>query len=182
MRRTLLLLTTGLMLAACVNVGPGTTAPPIVVPSVPPINLPSIPPINLPSLPPFDIPSGLLPGGTGKCDFITPQEVGAIFGTTPTVIDDSSGACTFSMGIPTVVVSIESGTDLASSKLFLGNTAKDVTVGGLPAVTGVFIGQPTVHVQRGSDQLQVLGVLTGSDDATIAKLVQVANIAVTRWP
>ncbi len=165
-----MLAATGLLVAAC----GGVTVPNF-----------TIPPINIPSLPPFDIPSGLLPTtnpNAAPCPYITAAEVGAIMGSTPT-ITDSNEPCTFTFSnFSVITVSTETGTDLNTSKILFGASAKDITVAGLPAATGVFIGQPAVHVQRGSDQMQVLGILTGSDDATIQKLVQIATTAVSRWP
>jgi hypothetical protein len=70
---------------------------------------------------------------------------------------------------------------MAGAQILLGTTLKQITVGSDQAVTGVFIGQPMVLVQRGGNQIQVLGVLTGSDDGTIAKIVQVAQLADSRW-
>jgi len=155
-----------MLVVACGGVGPGFTLPPVSIPSIPPIN----------------IPSGLLPTSSGACTLVTAAEVGGIMGTTPTLTDTSDG-CTFTMpNFSTINISVEPNSEISTSKILFGTTAKDTTVAGLAAVTGVFIGQPAVHVQRGSDQLQVLGILTGSDDATVAKLVQIATLAVSRWP
>lgn len=168
MRRPLSLLAAALLVVGCGGIG----------------SLPNftIPPINLQSLPPFTIPSGLLPTSSGVCTFITPAEMATIWGSEPTLTDTSDG-CTFTFSnFSTVNISTETNTTLESSKFLFGTTAKDLTIGGLPATSGAFIGQPAVHVQRGTDQLQVLGILTGSDEATIAKLVQVATLAVSRWP
>ena len=170
MRRLILLAATGLLVAACGGVG---------VPNF------TIPPINIPTLPPFDIPSGLLPTtnpNAAACTLVTAAEVGSIMGSTPSVTD-SSEPCTFTFpNFSTIAVSAENGTDLNTSKILFGQSAKDIQVAGLPAATGVFIGQPAVHVQKGANQLQVLGILTGSDDATIQKLVQIATVAVGRMP
>jgi hypothetical protein len=164
MRRLLSLFAVGLMAAACGGIGaPGFT----------------LPPINLQSLPPFVLPSGII-GGSGDCPFVTPAEVTSIMGSTPTISNYSDGDCSFTFSnLGTVVVSTESDTDLATAKAGLGQSAKDITVGNLPGVSGTvpFINQPIVYVQLGADQLQVLGVLLPNDDATINKLVQVATIA-----
>lgn len=168
MRRLLSLLAVALLVVGCGGIG----------------SLPNftIPPINLQSLPPFTIPSGLLATSSGACAFITPEEMATIWGSAPTLTDTSDG-CSFTFSnFSTVNVSTESNSEIASSKFLFGDSAKDITVGGLAGVTGVFVGQPAVHVQRGTDQMQVLGILTGSDDATIAKLVQVATLAISRWP
>ena len=158
MRRSISLAVVGILVVACGGVGPGFTIPPI------------------------NIPSGLLPTGSGACTLVTVAEVGTIMGSAPTLTDTSDG-CTFTMSnFSTVNVSTEPGSDLQASRFLFGDTARDITIGNLPALTGVFVGQPAVHVQRGSEQMQVLGILTGSDDATIAKLVQIATIAVSRWP
>ena len=172
-----------LVLTACVNLAPGQTVPPINVPSMPPINIPSMPPINFPSIPPFNIPSGLIPGGTGTCALITPAEVGSIFGGTPAFTDDSSGGCTFTLGdMRTFSVSIEQGTDIQQTRFLFGDTVRDITVGGLPALTGALLGGfPSVYVQKGSDALQITGFMA-NDEQTMAQLVQVATIAVSRWP
>ena len=174
MRRLLSLFAVGLLAAACGGIGaPGFT----------------LPPINIPSLPPFGgLPSGgiILPGQSvdpsAFCRVITTAEMGAIMGATPSIQEGEVESCTYVFpNFSTIVVSTSANEDLQTSKFLFGNTAKDITVGGLPAVSGSFIGQPAVHVQRGTDQLQVLGILTGSDDATIAKLGQIAEIAVSRW-
>jgi hypothetical protein len=79
-------------------------------------------------------------------------------------------------------VSIEQGSDIQSTRFLFGDTARDITVGGLPALSGALLGGfPSVYVQRGSDALQITGFMA-TDDATIAQLVQVATIALTRWP
>jgi len=163
---------TGLLVAACGGLGGVANF--------------TIPPIVIPSLPPFDIPSGLLgstdPNSTA-CAWATPAEIGSIMGSTPQITEAEGTSCTYTFpNFSAVVISTDSGSDLSTSKILFGDSAKDITVGGLPAVSGAFIGQPAVHVQRGIDQLQVLGVLTGSDDATVQKLVQIATLAVSRWP
>jgi len=79
-------------------------------------------------------------------------------------------------------VTTSTDSDLSSSQVLLGSTAKQTTIGGFPAVTGSFIGQAIVFVQKApGQQLEVLGILTGADDATLAKLSQVAQLAVSRW-
>jgi hypothetical protein len=173
MRRLLSLFAVGLMVAACGGIGaPGFT----------------IPPINIPSLPPFQLPSGgiNIPGTSvdpsAFCRVITPAEVGTIMGATPSITEGTVESCTYTFpNFSTIVVSTSANQDLQTSKFLFGNSAKDITVNGLPAVSGSFIGQPAVHVQRGTDQLQVLGILTGADEATINKLVQIATIAGSRW-
>jgi hypothetical protein len=167
------------------------TIPPVNVSSIPPINLPSIPAIAIPTFPPITLPSGIeLPPGllpsadanSGVCLLVSPGEISNVMGSQATVTDNSDGSCTYTFAnFSAVVVSTESG-DLSGLKFVLGNTAKDISVAGSPGITGVLIGQPVVYVQKGSGYLQVLGVLTGSDDATIAKLVQLATIAVGRMP
>ena len=168
MRRLLSLFAVGLMAAACGGIGaPGFT----------------IPPINLQSLPPFELPSGVT-AGTGSCALVTAQEVATIMGSAPQITNDDAGDCTFTFSnFSTIGVTTESGSDLASTKSLLGTSAKDITVGNLPGVTGIlpFVNQPVVYVQRGSDQLQVIGFLLPADDATIAKLTQIATIAASRW-
>lgn len=104
-------------------------------------------------------------------------------GATATLTDATDGDCTFTFSnFSSVNISAEYNTDLQSTRFLFGTTAKDITVGGLPAIQGVFIGQPAIYVQKSANQLQVLGILTGSDDATIAKLFQIATLAVSRWP
>jgi hypothetical protein len=150
------------------------------------ISIPSIPPIQ--SFPPIlpsggTLPPGVIPSASGTCALITPAEIGAAMGGTATLTDTSGGDCTFTFSnFSSVIITIESSTDLQSAKIIFGATAKDITVAGLPAIQGVFMGQPAVYVQKGARQLQVQGVLTGSDDATIAKLIQVATLAVSRLP
>jgi hypothetical protein len=151
------------------------------------ISIPSIPsfapfPSNaLPSGP--TLPPGVLPSDSGTCAFMTSAELGAIMGGAATLTDTSNGDCTFTMSnFSSVSISVESDTDLQGAHILFGTTAQDITVGGLPAVSGVFIGQPAIYVQKGGSQLQVMGILTGSDEATMGKLVQVATLALSRWP
>jgi hypothetical protein len=175
----------GLLLASCATIGPGTTIPPINIPS---FSLPSfaIPSFQLPpgfTLPPVTLPSGLSTGG--ECPFISAAEVTTIMGSAPISSNTNDGTCQFTFqNFSGVNVSIESGSDLTTSRFLFGDSAKDQTVAGLPALSGTVIiaGQPAVHVQRGADQLQVLGILTGTDDAAFAKLHQVAAIAVSHGP
>jgi hypothetical protein len=172
MRRLLSLFAVGLLATGCASIGPGFT----------------IPPINIPSLPPFELPSGgiNIPGqsvdANALCRVVSPAEMAAIMGATPSITEGTVESCSYTFpNFSTVVISTSANEDLQTSKFLFGNTAKDTTVGGLPAVSGSFIGQPAVNVQRGTDQLQVLGILTGSDEATIAKMQQIAELAVSRW-
>src|SRR4051812_18169321 len=127
MHRLIALLGAGLLLVGCVNIVPGSTVPPIRIPTVPPINLQSFPPIGLPSL----------PGGSGTCSFASAQEMAAIFGSAPAFTDDSSGDCAMVMATGvTVSISIDTNTDLQSSRAVMGNSARDITVGGLPGLSG----------------------------------------------
>ncbi|HEY5520045.1 MAG TPA: hypothetical protein VIK08_05255 [Candidatus Limnocylindrales bacterium] len=162
----------------------------ISAPTIPPISIPTIPPIGLPgvggSFPPIVLPSGLVipPGlfpsvdaSTGVCLLASPAEVSSIFGSTATVTSNDSNSCTYTFSnFATIVITTDTG-DLAGAQVLFGSTAKQIQVGNDAALTGVFIGQPGVYVQRGQNQLQIQGVLTGSDDATMAKLVQVATLA-----
>jgi hypothetical protein len=164
-----------LVLVSCATIGPGFTVPPINIPSF------SIPSFSIPSFPPIVLPSGL--PTSGDCPLLTAAEIGTIMGSAP-ISTESTDGCTFTFSnLSTVNVSIESGSDLNASKTVFGASARDLTVAGLPAVSGTlpFINQPALHVQRGADQLQVFGFLLPADDATIAKLVQIATIAVGRW-
>jgi hypothetical protein len=105
-------------------------------------------------------------------------------GSTPSVTNGDSESCGYTFpNVQTIAITLNSDSDLASTKTILGSTARDITVGSLPGVTGAipFLNQPVVYVQRGTDQLQVLGVLFPVDEATTAKLVQVATLAASRW-
>ena len=160
--------------------------------SIPPINIPSIPPINIPgfTIPPIVIPSGIVipPGAFGSADpnsgvclYVSPAEMSTIMGGQVTVTDNSGDSCTYMLAnFATINVKTDTG-DLSGAQFLFGNTAKSVQIGNDQGLTGVFMGQPMVYVQRGGNQLQVLGILTGSDDATMAKLVQVATLADSRW-
>lgn len=168
MRRLLSLFAVGLLAVACGGIGaPGFT----------------IPPINIPSLPPFELPSGIT-GGNGTCHFVTSAEIASIMGTAPQVVNEEDGDCTFVLSnLGTIGISAQANSDLASTKSSLGATARDITVGDLQGVAGTlpFINQPVVYVQRGDQQLQIVGVLLPADEATINKLVQIATVAVPRW-
>jgi hypothetical protein len=168
----------------------------ITIPTIPPINIPSIPPINLPgggggglpSIPPINIPGFTIPpiggGPIGEpsstpCTIVTAAQVGQIFGTQ--VLDSSSSPtdCTFETSLASAVsVSTTSDTDLSGIQFLLGNTAQQSTIGGFPALSGTFLGQGAVYVQTPSGQVQVLGILTGTDAGTMAKLQQIATLAV----
>ena len=152
----------------------------LTIPSIPPIPSFSIPSFGLPSG--GTLPPGVIPSASGTCVFMTAAEVSSIWGSPATLTSADNGDCDFTFGnFSTISISVESDNDLSGARIILGNTAKDITVGGLPGVSGTFIGQAALYVQKGASQLQLLGILTGTDDATMAKLVQVANLAVTRW-
>ena len=182
---------------ACASITVPTIAP---LPSVPPISLPTLPPITLPSgitlptIPPITLPSGItlpsippisLPSAdanSGICPLVSPAEMSAIMGAEATVTDNTGTNCTYTLpNFSTIVVGVDETTDLTGAKFIMGTTAKDLTIGGLPAVSGVVFGQPAVYVQKPGAQLSVLGILVGSDDATMAKMVQIATTAASRW-
>jgi len=148
------------------------------------ITIPSIPPIPSFALPSGGtLPPGVIPSASGTCAFISPEEISAAMGNTATLTSVSDTECSYTFAnFSTVNVSIETSTDLQAAKFLFGSSSKDITVAGLPAVTGIFIGQPGVYVQKGSNQLQILGILTGTDDATVNKLIAVATIAASHWP
>ena len=172
MQRVISIFALTVLIAACANIGPGVTQPPIRVPTLPPINV-SIPPIN--------IPSGLLPGGSGSCALISPQEVASIFGATPSFTDDSSGTCTFTLpDLKTFTVTVEPDTDIQSTRFLFGNSATDINVAGLPGLSGNLMGLPAVYVQKGTNALQILGF--SGDTDIIPQLVRVATVAVGRMP
>jgi hypothetical protein len=174
-----------LVASACTSVGTAPSIPAIVIPTIPPINLPgfTIPPINLPgfTIPPIGVPGGVT--STTPCQLVTAAEVGQIFGGQVVDQSTSSTDCTFQASLTSAIsVQMTNDTDFTGVQFLLGNTAQQSTIGGYPALSGVFIGQPAIYVQKGANQLQVLGILTGSDPTTIAKLQQVATIAVGRMP
>ena len=120
------------------------------------------------------------------CDLVTAADVTQVMGMQATR-DDSGGDdpatdCTYLLAdFSAVDISIDDG-DLTSAKLLFGKTARDLVIAGLPAVSGVFVGQPMVLVQNGEQQLQVLGILLPENRrAAVAKLVHIATIAVGRW-
>ena len=159
----------------------------ISVPTIPPIGLPgaSIPPINIPGLtiPPINIPGFSIPPGTAQCALITGAEIGQVMGGPYTDTSDSTTNCSFvATNFTSISVEATSDTDLTGIQFLLGSSAQQSTVGGFPALSGVVLGQPAVYVQKSTGQLQVLGILTGSDPATIAKLQQIATVAVGRMP
>lgn len=193
-RRVLLAAVATLLVAgACASINIPSIPP---IPTIPPINLPgggglpSIPPINIPgfTIPPINIPGFTIPpiggGPVGEpsdtpCTIVTSAQVSQIFGTQ--VIDQSSSPtdCTFQTSLASAVsVSTTSDTDLSGIQFLLGNTAQQSTIGGFPALSGTFLGQGAVYVQTPSGQVQVLGILTGTDPATMTKLQQIATLAV----
>ena len=191
-----------LIASACTNVAAGPTIPPINIPTIPPINLPSIPPINIPGLPSggfggipglpsggigglfpsgFDIP---IPTGSVPCSLVTAAEVGQIMGATVTDASDSATDCTFvTSGFSTISVSVDQSTDLSGVQFLMGNSAQQTTIAGNPAITGTALGFPAVYVQKGANQLTVLGFLLNNDQTTTMNaLGQIATIAVGRMP
>jgi hypothetical protein len=156
------------------------------------VKIPTIPPIPSFSIPSFDIPSGLdiptpdpnqsIDPNAAACKLLTAAEVQAALGNPVTVTDSATDSCTYTASntFATVNVRFETG-DLTAARILLGDTAKDVTINGMPGLSGVFIGSPLVYVQRGGNQLVVQGVLVGSDDASVAKIVQLATTAASRW-
>ena len=155
----------------------------VVIPTFPPIpSIPTIPPIEFPSgetLPPGVLPSA--DANSGVCLFVTPAEMSSLIGSAATVTDNSGTACTYTFANFSSVVITTDTADLSTARILFGSSAKDTTISGLPAISGVFIGQPAIYIQRDALQLQVMGILTGSDDAMMAKLAQVAQLAVSRW-
>jgi hypothetical protein len=171
MRRITTLLFAGAMVVGCGGVG---------IPQI------SIPPIVLPSIPPIVLPSGLIPtpAAGSACALITAAEVGSILGSAVSEADDNSPLdCTFITGTTVLGVTTSQGGDLASIRFLFGESVQDINVGGLPGLSGAIMGLPAVYVQRGSDQLQITSVsFSGADPNFNAKLVQIATIAVSRWP
>ena len=182
-RRIILAAVATLLVAgACTSVG--------TVPTIPPINVPGF---TIPAIVPgFTIPPIVLPPGvsippvgnsTTPCTLITAAEVGQIFGTAVTDQSDAPTDCSFMVTLTSVVtVQSTTDTDFSGLQFMLGNTAVQSTIAGYPAETGTFIGQGLVYVQKPTGQIQVLGILTGTDPATMTKLQQVAAVAVTRMP
>jgi hypothetical protein len=170
--------------AATLLIASGCTS--ISIPSIPPINFPSIPPIDFGaggSNPPFVIPGFSIPPGDAACVLVTGAEVAQILGTQVTDVSDSTTDCTFiTPTFTTLGVSADSTTDLSGLQLILGNSAQQTTIAGFPALTGTAFGLPVVYVQKPTGQLQVLGFLTGNDADTMAKLQQIAALAVGRMP
>ena len=179
-------LATVLFAGACTSINL-PTIPPI---NVPPINLPSIPPINIPgfTIPPIVIPGLSIPpiGGepsTTPCQLVTAAEVTQIMGGQVTDQSNSGTDCAFILpNFSAVSVQTTTDTDLSGVQLLMGQTAQQSTIGGLPALSGAIFGQSALYVQKGGTQLQVLGILTGTDPTTAAKLQQIATIAVGRMP
>lgn len=179
--------------------------PPINIPSnLLPSNLPTIPPIpsnllpsNLPSIPPqssggivlpsfdFSFPPIELPSAdanSGVCLLVSPAEMSTIVGGQVTVTSNDSNSCTYTLpSFATVVVTLDNSEDLSGVQFLMGEGAQSTTIGGFPALAGTVLGQPAVYVQKPGQQLQVLGVLVGSDQASIDQMVQIANTAVARW-
>ena len=150
------------------------------------INIPSIPPI--PTVPPgFTIPPlGGPPIGSPSatpCQLVTAAEVSQIFGVQALDASDSSTNCTFQTTLTSALsVSTTSDTDFSGVQFLLGDTAQQSSISGFPAISGTFFGQELLYVQKPSGQLQLLGILMGSDPAVLTQMQQVATIAVGRMP
>jgi hypothetical protein len=151
------------------------------------ISIPSIPPFpSIPTFPPGVIPTPA-PGSSidtagGLCRLLSAAEVSATMGATVTITEGTSDSCTYTAAqtFATINVRTESG-DLTSAHFLLGDTAKEITIGQYSGLSGTFVGSPLVYVQRGNDQLVLQGVLVGADEAAMAKLVQLATTAASRW-
>ena len=165
------------------SIPPIPTLPPINIPSLPPINIPSLPPINIPSIPPIDIPSGLIPtpvpAGDSTCRFVTAEEMAAIFGGPVNLVPGDTGDCTItpSTGSIGIVMRIGQGETLQVAKLIASTNGQDLTVAGLPAWYGEFLGG-ILYVERNGNSLVLQAPL---DNAAKDKLVAIANAAVPRW-
>lgn len=150
------------------------------------VSVPTIPPIVIPTIPPGSVPTpgpgGSVDPGAGMCRLLSVAEVGAVMGSTVSITESDTDSCTYTAAatFATINVRTESG-DLSSARFLLGDTAKDITIGAYAGVSGIFVGSPLVYVQRGDDQLVLQGVLLGADDASVAKVVQLANTAASRW-
>ena len=157
----------------------------INIPSIPPI--PTIPPgFTIPPIPNFSFPPITIPSGDANsavCQLISAAEMSTILGAQVTVSGDDADSCTYTLPtFATVVVTVSNETDLSGVQFLMGQSAQQTTIAGSPAIAGTVLGQPAVYVQKGGTQLQVLGVLLGSDQAQIDKMVQVANTVVPRLP
>jgi hypothetical protein len=172
-RGSLSLLLAGLLMAACSSVGPGTTLPPIVIPSfsIPSLQLPpglTIPPIVIPSVDPAQ----------SACRLITAAEAAGVLGGTVTTNADPAGGCTLipSEGFPIVIRSGTSET-IATAKMITSN-GQDLSIGGAPAYYGELMGG-LLYIEKGGQTLVFQAALsTDSKD----KLIALANIAITRFP
>jgi hypothetical protein len=183
-----------LLAGACTSIGPsGPTIPAINIPSIPPLNLPSGGLGGLPGLPGLPsgglgglFPSGLgiaIPTGSVPCALISAAEVTQIWGAPMTDTSDNATNCGFvSSSLFSVSVQATTDTDLSGAQFLFGNTVQQINVGGYPGIQGAFLGQAAVYLQKPSGQLQVLGILTGTDAATYTKLEQVAATAIQRMP
>jgi len=144
--------------------------------------------LKIPTIPP--IPTGLFPSSlpqgsfdpNGMCRLLSVAEVGAVVGSAVTITAGTSDRCAYTAAqtFATINVRTETG-DLTAARFLLGDTAKEITVGQYGGLAGTFVGSPLVYVLRGNDQLVLQGVLIGADDAAVAKVVQLANAAASRW-
>jgi hypothetical protein len=163
--------------------GVSIPTPPPGVPTLPP-GVPTLPP-GVPTLPP-GVPT-LPPGasvdpGAGMCRLLSAAEVGAVMGTSMAISESDSDSCTYTNATTFATLNVRTETgDLTAPRFLLGDTAQEITVAGLSALAGTFASSPLVYVQRGNDQLVLQGVLLGTDPAALAKVVQLANTAASRW-
>jgi hypothetical protein len=153
-------------------------------PAATPLPTPAVTPAATPASTPAATPAAGTPGAGGDmCAVISGAEMSEIFGVpmTQQPIEDE-GTCTYAagMGIPSVVLRMESG-DLSVPRMLFGESGRDATVAGQPAVVGNLFGI-IAYVQRGGEMFVVQSVLTDDTEEVRQQVIRVAETAYQRLP
>lgn len=174
----------GLLAAACTSISvpgasPGTTLPPITIPS-------SLPSFEIPSgftMPPIDIPT-LEPGGatSGACALVSEAELTSVIGQQMTARNSSATQCTWTTAtvLPTVVAHADGSQSIATGKLIASTNGRDLTIAGYPAYYGELVGS-WMWIEKDGRTLAVQAIWSENGDAAVQKLSQIGTLAIGRF-
>lgn len=168
MRRSLSLVIAGLLMAACSSVGPGTTIPPVTLPTI----LPTIPPQLLPT------PVG---GLSPACQLVTQAEITSVIGEPMTASSSVGTECSWSAAriTPTVIIRYDTGESIQNGKLAFPD-GRDLTIGGNPGFY-VEVGGAVLYVEKGGRTLVVQAIWSLEGDAQLVKISQIGELAASRF-